>query len=153
MATHHQSIIFAAPLRRYDTYEEAVYRCLLDRVTQVCLAGGFVLRSSCWCAGLAWQLARCQLGQHDTLDAPCPACTGHIRATASSSPWPAARQEEADSRVTVLMVVGAGRGPLVAASLRASVRAKRRLRWVGCGRGAGGACAWKNRASCRAGNG
>ncbi len=30
--------------------------------------------------------------------------------------------------MTVLMVVGAGRGPLVAASLRASVRAKRRLR-------------------------
>ena len=35
--------------------------------------------------------------------------------------------------VAVLMVVGAGRGPLVAASLRASVRAKRRLRWVGQG--------------------
>ncbi len=40
-------------------------------------------------------------------------------------------QEEADSRTTVLMVVGAGRGPLVAASLRASVRAKRKLRCTG----------------------
>ncbi|PSC71639.1 arginine N-methyltransferase [Micractinium conductrix] len=55
---------------KYTTYEEAVYRCLLDRVPQ----------------------------------------------------------EEAESRVTVLMVVGAGRGPLVAASLRASVRARRRIR-------------------------
>ncbi|KAL4443757.1 hypothetical protein ABPG75_011494 [Micractinium tetrahymenae] len=55
---------------KYTTYEEAVYRCLLDRVPQ----------------------------------------------------------EEAEQRVTVLMVVGAGRGPLVAASLRASLRAKRRIR-------------------------
>ncbi|KAI3428237.1 hypothetical protein D9Q98_006617 [Chlorella vulgaris] len=55
---------------KYSTYEEAVYRCLLDRVPQ----------------------------------------------------------EEAESRTTVLMVVGAGRGPLVAASLRASVRAKRQIR-------------------------
>ncbi|PRW56786.1 arginine N-methyltransferase [Chlorella sorokiniana] len=61
---------FERDATKYTTYEEAVYRCLLDRVPQ----------------------------------------------------------EEADSRVTVLMVVGAGRGPLVAASLRASVRAKRRLR-------------------------
>ncbi|EFN58275.1 hypothetical protein CHLNCDRAFT_142244 [Chlorella variabilis] len=55
---------------KYSTYEEAVYRCLLDRVPE----------------------------------------------------------EEAESRTTVLMVVGAGRGPLVAASLRASVRARRKLR-------------------------
>ena len=49
--------------------------------------------------------------------------------------------------MTVLMVVGAGRGPLVAASLRASVRAKRRLRCAraGCaltGRGAGLCACW-----------
>ena len=37
-------------------------------------------------------------------------------------------QEEAETRTTVLMVVGAGRGPLVAASLRASVRAQRKIR-------------------------
>ncbi len=43
-------------------------------------------------------------------------------------PLPLPPQEEAERRVTVLMVVGAGRGPLVAASLRASVRAKRRIR-------------------------
>ena len=37
-------------------------------------------------------------------------------------------QEEAETRTAVLMVVGAGRGPLVAASLRASVRAQRKIR-------------------------
>jgi protein arginine N-methyltransferase 5 len=55
---------------KYIKYEEAVYKCLLDRVPQ----------------------------------------------------------EHAASTVTTLMVVGAGRGPLVSASLRAAARSKRKLK-------------------------
>lgn len=61
---------FERDTTKYTTYEEAVYRALMDRVPD----------------------------------------------------------SEASSRTTVLMVVGAGRGPLVRASLRASARAGRKLR-------------------------
>jgi hypothetical protein len=132
---------------KYSTYEEAVYRCLLDRVPQVtyrmllyCHWRSHTTPSNCaawWCpprfvaaVGVLWCQAvplccwpaaglpltfKCAGSRPDMCEFAV-----HVRSCVL--------QEEAESRTTVLMVVGAGRGPLVAASLRASLRAKRQIR-------------------------
>lgn len=115
---------------KYTTYEEAVYRCLLDRVPQV--GGAQRWRAAGWgprTAGLCTSRHTGEEGMRRGCAAGRPCQQHPVPASPCARPPPSpCPQEEAERRVTVLMVVGAGRGPLVAASLRASVRAKRRLR-------------------------